>query len=80
MFTFEGPNKRSYELRTEDQSSLLKFSLTGGGNIPKELSGTFTSFKYANTVWAKYIAGYDDSQKDMRLKSNKKQKTTSTEE
>ena len=76
MNTFEGPNQRTYELRTQDQSNLLKFVITGGGSPPKELGGLFTSVKFAKTIWNKYVDGYEDSQKDMRLKSNKKKPST----
>ena len=72
--TFENHDKRIFELRSEESSSLFLFICKSAGVIPDALKGRFTSPKFAKEAWETYMNNSALEKKDMRLKENQELK------
>ena len=71
MTLFTAPNGVEYETKLESNSgSLLMFTPKEGGATPKELSGTYTSPKFMEEAWGRYIESLKKAP-DKRLKQNR---------
>ena len=55
MKTFETPGGKVIQLQIKENSSLIKVSVTTGGELPEELSGLFTSEKEAEKAILQYL-------------------------
>ena len=72
--TFENHDKRIFELRSEESSSLFLFTCNSVGVMPGALKGRFTSPKFAKEAWETYMNNSVLEKKDMRLKENQELK------
>lgn len=69
MTPYVTPKGVKYNIEKSPVNHFMIFKQEGGGNLPSQLVGNFTSNKFLKEAWTNFMTALDKP--DMRLKENK---------